>query len=189
VRLLSGRHDSRTFEVVEISPNQAYLKHLLHEFDADIQHKARPWSATSPEPQDTALADCSRADIPLYRLCRSPNPGYRDTPGRPHRQSRGPGAGQRARRAVAMGTQQDLPSHQAHGRSWPGGACGVLRGRPRGFRRDRSLRAVLRSRRAAPGHVMAVRRLMFDAFSEAEKAALAAVIDKLLARTDHAPTQ
>jgi hypothetical protein len=27
---------------------------------------------------------------------------------------------------------------------------------------------------------------MFDAFSEAEKAALAAVIDKLLARTDHA---
>jgi hypothetical protein len=27
-----------TFEVVEISPNQAYLKHLLHEFDTDIQH-------------------------------------------------------------------------------------------------------------------------------------------------------
>jgi DNA-binding MarR family transcriptional regulator len=42
---------------------------------------------------------------------------------------------------------------------------------------------------AAPGHVMAVRRLMFDALSEEEKAALAAVIDKLLARTDHAPTQ
>jgi DNA-binding MarR family transcriptional regulator len=41
---------------------------------------------------------------------------------------------------------------------------------------------------AAPGHVMAVRRLMFDALSEEEKAALAAVIDKLLARTDHAPT-
>ena len=38
VRLLRGRHDSRTFEVVEISPNVAYLKHLLHEFDADIQH-------------------------------------------------------------------------------------------------------------------------------------------------------
>jgi DNA-binding MarR family transcriptional regulator len=42
---------------------------------------------------------------------------------------------------------------------------------------------------AAPGHVMTVRRLMFDALSEEEKAALAAVIDKLLARTDHAPTQ
>jgi hypothetical protein len=27
VRLLGGRHDSRTFEVVEISPNEAYLKH------------------------------------------------------------------------------------------------------------------------------------------------------------------
>jgi hypothetical protein len=24
--------------VVEISPNQAYLKHLLHDFDADFQH-------------------------------------------------------------------------------------------------------------------------------------------------------
>jgi hypothetical protein len=38
VRLLRGRHDSRTFEVVQISPNEAYLKHLLREFDADIQH-------------------------------------------------------------------------------------------------------------------------------------------------------
>jgi hypothetical protein len=38
VRLLRGRHDPRTFEVVEISPAEAYLKHLLHEFDADIQH-------------------------------------------------------------------------------------------------------------------------------------------------------
>lgn len=38
VRLLRGRHDSRTFEVVEISPKEAYLHHLLHEFDADIQH-------------------------------------------------------------------------------------------------------------------------------------------------------
>ena len=34
---------------------------------------------------------------------------------------------------------------------------------------------------AAPGHVMAVRRLMFDVLSEEEKAVLAAVIDKLLA--------
>jgi hypothetical protein len=36
---------------------------------------------------------------------------------------------------------------------------------------------------------MAVRRLMFDALSEEEKGALAAVIDKLLARIDHAQTQ
>jgi DNA-binding MarR family transcriptional regulator len=34
---------------------------------------------------------------------------------------------------------------------------------------------------AVPGHVNAVRRLMFDVLSEEEKAALAAVIDKLLA--------
>jgi len=40
---------------------------------------------------------------------------------------------------------------------------------------------------AAPGHVMAVRRLMFDVLSQEEKAALEAVIDKLLARADHAP--
>ena len=38
VRLLRGRHDSQTFEVVDISPDEAYLKHLLHEFDADIQY-------------------------------------------------------------------------------------------------------------------------------------------------------
>jgi DNA-binding MarR family transcriptional regulator len=42
---------------------------------------------------------------------------------------------------------------------------------------------------AAPGHVMAVRRLMFDALNREEKAALAAVIDKLLARLDAASTQ
>jgi hypothetical protein len=38
LRLLRGRHDVQTFEVVQISPNEAYLKHLLHEFDADIQY-------------------------------------------------------------------------------------------------------------------------------------------------------
>jgi DNA-binding MarR family transcriptional regulator len=42
---------------------------------------------------------------------------------------------------------------------------------------------------AAPGHVMAVRRLMFDVLSEEEKAALGAVIDKLLARSEAAPPQ
>ena len=42
---------------------------------------------------------------------------------------------------------------------------------------------------AAPGHVMAVRRLIFDALNSEERAALAAVIDKLLARLDNAPTQ
>jgi DNA-binding MarR family transcriptional regulator len=41
---------------------------------------------------------------------------------------------------------------------------------------------------AAPGHVMAVRRLIFDVLSKDEKAALTTVIDKLLARLDNAPT-
>src|SRR5215204_6570742 len=41
---------------------------------------------------------------------------------------------------------------------------------------------------AAPGHVKAVRRLMFDALSEEDSLALAAVIDKLLDRLDHTPT-
>ena len=41
---------------------------------------------------------------------------------------------------------------------------------------------------AAPGHVRAVRRLMFDAVGDEERAALAAVIDKLLARLHDAPT-
>jgi hypothetical protein len=52
VRLLRGRHDPRTFEVVQISPNEAYLKHLLHEFDADIQYF-----------NPGVLAGCSLADI------------------------------------------------------------------------------------------------------------------------------
>lgn len=38
VRLARVRHDPQTFEVVEISPSGTYLKHLLHEFEADIQH-------------------------------------------------------------------------------------------------------------------------------------------------------
>jgi DNA-binding MarR family transcriptional regulator len=38
-------------------------------------------------------------------------------------------------------------------------------------------------KQAAPGHVTAVRRLMFDVLSEEEKADLAAVIDKLLAES------
>ena len=42
---------------------------------------------------------------------------------------------------------------------------------------------------AAPGHVMTVRRLIFDALNEEEKAALAAVVDKLLAGLDDAPTK
>jgi DNA-binding MarR family transcriptional regulator len=41
---------------------------------------------------------------------------------------------------------------------------------------------------AAPGHVRAVRRLMFDPLSEEETVALAVVIDKLLDRHDDAPT-
>ena len=42
---------------------------------------------------------------------------------------------------------------------------------------------------AAPGHVRAVRRLMFDGLTEEETVALAAVIDKLLDRPDDAPGQ
>jgi DNA-binding MarR family transcriptional regulator len=42
---------------------------------------------------------------------------------------------------------------------------------------------------AAPGHVRAVRRLMIDALDTKEKAALTAVIDRLLTRLDGTPTQ
>jgi DNA-binding MarR family transcriptional regulator len=44
-------------------------------------------------------------------------------------------------------------------------------------------------KQAAPGHVNAVRRLMFDPLNEHEQAALTAIIDKLLARLHHTPTQ
>jgi DNA-binding MarR family transcriptional regulator len=42
--------------------------------------------------------------------------------------------------------------------------------------------------RAAPGHVRAVRRLVFDALDDAEVAQLAALIDGLLFRGDQRPT-
>jgi DNA-binding MarR family transcriptional regulator len=44
-------------------------------------------------------------------------------------------------------------------------------------------------KQAAPGHVNAVRRLMFDPLNEHEQATLTAIIDKLLARLHHTPTQ
>lgn len=37
VRLLRGRHDPRSYEVVEVLPNDGYLRHLLPALDADVQ--------------------------------------------------------------------------------------------------------------------------------------------------------
>lgn len=37
VRMLRTRHDANHFEIVEISPDEAYLRHLIASFDADIQ--------------------------------------------------------------------------------------------------------------------------------------------------------
>jgi hypothetical protein len=81
VRLLRGRHDSRTFEVVEISPNGAYLEHLLHEFDADIQHFNPGFSVTMP------LAPS-----------RLPHPQWSG--------DGGPGAGEKRRRRISAGRRQ-----------------------------------------------------------------------------------
>jgi hypothetical protein len=65
VQLLRGRHDSRTFEVVEISANEAYLQHLLHEFDADIQHFNPGFSGN----------DAARADLGFLILIRAETVG------------------------------------------------------------------------------------------------------------------
>jgi hypothetical protein len=37
VRLLRTRHDSRSYDVVEVLPAEGYLRHLLDRLDADIQ--------------------------------------------------------------------------------------------------------------------------------------------------------
>src|SRR5215211_6008615 len=74
--------------------------------------------------------------------CRVVDAGLRGL-GPSHRQSRGLATGLRARWAVAVGAQQSLPSHKAHGPSWLGGAWVVLRGRPGAFRMNPPLRAVL----------------------------------------------
>jgi hypothetical protein len=37
VRLLRGRHDPRTYEVVAVQPTEGFLRHLLHSFETDIR--------------------------------------------------------------------------------------------------------------------------------------------------------
>jgi hypothetical protein len=46
VRLVRGRHDSRSYQVVEVLPTEGYLRHLLHSFDTDIQ-RFNPGFSTS----------------------------------------------------------------------------------------------------------------------------------------------
>ena len=58
-------------------------------------------------------------------------------------------------------------------------AHGVRRGRPRSLHRDHP-GGPCRDRAGRPGHVSAVRRLMFDALSDDEVDCLAHTIDKLL---------
>ena len=75
VRLLRGRHDTRTFEVVEISPNQAYLKHLLHEFDTDIQHFNPGFSSDDAAHTDLGFLILTRAETVGLVLARNAGDG------------------------------------------------------------------------------------------------------------------
>ena len=75
VRLLRGRHDSRTFEVVEISPNEAYLKHLLHEFDADIQHYNPGFSGDAAADTDLGFLILTGAETVGLVLARNAGDG------------------------------------------------------------------------------------------------------------------
>jgi hypothetical protein len=71
VRLLRGKHDPQTFEVVQISPNEAYLKHLLHEFDADIQHFNSGFSADDAARTDLGFLILTGAETVGLVLARN----------------------------------------------------------------------------------------------------------------------
>ena len=71
VRLLRGRHDSRTFEVVEISPKEDYLKHLLHEFDADIQYFNPGFSGDDAAHTDLGFLILTKAETVGLVLARN----------------------------------------------------------------------------------------------------------------------
>jgi hypothetical protein len=75
VRLLRGRHDSRTFEVVEISPNEAYLKHLLHDFDADIQYFNPGFSSDDAAKSDLGFLILTRAETVGLVMARNAGDG------------------------------------------------------------------------------------------------------------------
>ena len=75
VRLLRGRHDSHIFEVVEISPNEAYLKHLLHDFDADIQHFNPGFSSDDAAQTDLGFLILTRAETVGLVLARNAGDG------------------------------------------------------------------------------------------------------------------
>src|SRR5215212_11293031 len=75
VQLLRGRHDSRTFEVVEISANEAYLKHLLDEFDVDIQHFNPGFSGNDAARADLGFLILTGAETVGLMLARNAGDG------------------------------------------------------------------------------------------------------------------
>ena len=75
VRLLRGRHDSHIFEVVEISPDEAYLKHLLHDFNADIQHFNPGFSSDDAAQTDLNFLIHTRAETVGLVLARNAGDG------------------------------------------------------------------------------------------------------------------
>jgi hypothetical protein len=75
VRLLRGRHDTRTFELVEISPNQAYLNHLLGEFDTDIQHFNPGFSSDAAAHTDLGFLILTGAETVGLVLARNAGDG------------------------------------------------------------------------------------------------------------------
>ena len=58
VRLVRGRHDSRSFEVVKVLPAEEYLRHLLHGFDAEIQ-RFNPGSSSSEPIRPSSVSSSS----------------------------------------------------------------------------------------------------------------------------------
>jgi hypothetical protein len=79
VRLLRTRHDPETFDVVEISPQEKYVRYLLNQFAADVQRfnpgfsadnarTSRPWI-----PRPSRSGDCWSGPGPRCRRRHRPH--------------------------------------------------------------------------------------------------------------------
>jgi len=126
IKLMRGRHDPRSYEVVHVLPTEGYLRHLLHSFDADIQRYNPGFSRSDAGGAEFGFLILSGAETVGVVLARDTGggsaqveldfalPKYRDfTPGEFVYRRGGPFAVRGYRRVIApprmMGAEHYLP--------------------------------------------------------------------------------
>ena len=72
VRLLRTRHDPETFDVVEISPQEKYVRYLLNQFAADIQRFNPGFSADNAARADHGFLVLRGAETVVWSWPETP---------------------------------------------------------------------------------------------------------------------